>query len=305
MNKIAKILSVVLSASIALTVAVVTLVSALAADTPVFSLTKVSEDDTTYVVSVNLESGKFNNCCFEIKTSDNLTKCTKIEKGTVLKTAMLDMENVVPASNAETAKATIASVEALDGKGSYFVFTFEKKAGAKIGAADFTITENDIGAKVENNVPALVVETTTEKPVETTKAPETTTEAKEVETTTEAEEVETTTEAKEVETTTEAKEVETTTEAEEVETTTEAEEVETTTEAEEVETTTEAAAAEDDTTTAAEADDTTTVVVEDGTTAEAVVVNPNTGDSATASAAIVALLAISGAAVVALRKKED
>ena len=286
MNKIAKILSVVLSASIALTVAVVTLVSALAADAPVFSLKKVSEDDTSYTVSIDLESGEFNNATFKISTSDKLTGCTKVAKSSMLMDIMGDSETVMTMTNKDTGKAVIISTDKLSQKGSYFVFTFAKASGAKVGTSDFTVVEEDINAKVENKVPAVVVpETTTKAPETTTKTPETTTE-KVAETTTEAE-VETTTEA-EVETTTEA-EIETTTEAE-VETTTEAE-IETTTEAE-VETTTEA---EVETTTEAEVE----------TTTEAVVVNPNTGDSATASAAIVALLAISGAAVVALRKKED
>ena len=39
--------------------------------------------------------------------------------------------------------------------------------------------------------------------------------------------------------------------------------------------------------------------------ADGEVVNPDTGDSVTASAAIISLLAVSGAAIVALRKKED
>lgn len=55
----------------------------------------------------------------------------------------------------------------------------------------------------------------------------------------------------------------------------------------------------DDVVTTAPAADTTTAA------SSSDVVNPETGDRLTASAAVVALLAISGAAVVALRKKED
>lgn len=66
--------------------------------------------------------------------------------------------------------------------------------------------------------------------------------------------------------------------------------------------------AADDVTSSTKSDDVvTTAPAADTTTAASSsdVVNPETGDRLTASAAVVALLAISGAAVVALRKKED
>ena len=75
--------------------------------------------------------------------------------------------------------------------------------------------------------------------------------------------------------------------------------------AEDVTTTTKAA---EDITSSTKSDDVvTTAPAADTTTAASSsdVVNPETGDRLTASAAVVALLAISGAAVVALRKKED
>ncbi len=132
----------------------------------------------------------------------------------------------------------------------------------------------------------------------------TTTAADEDVTTTTAadEDVTTTTAADEDVTTTTAADVTTTTAADEdVTTTTKAADV-TTTKAADV-TTTKAA----DTTT--KAADTTTadagVVTTTASNTSGDVVNPKTGDRLTATSAVVALLAISGAAVVALRKKED
>ena len=225
-------------------------------------------------------------------TSKKIASCTKIAKGEVLKS---DDYSVMFASNPESLNTdkpviALASTPEIAEKCVCATITLKKASAAKISAEDITLVEGSANAKVVNNIPVIQVVTTTQKPAETTtKAPETTTKAPE--TTTKA--PETTTKAPE--TTTKA-EVETTTEAE-VETTTEAE-VETTTRYDEIKKN-----LDDETTT--EATVGTTAVVEDGTTEEAVVVNPNTGDSATASAAIVALLAVSGAAVVALRKKEN
>ena len=293
MNKIAKILSVVLSVSLVIGVTVAMLVSAFAVTAPKFSISVAEESKDSVKLALCLESGSINSCGVYVKAADwnNPNKTTgltikSVERGQAFRDFATAHENdkVPPLIAINTdrgfGEASFASVAAYSEKGVMLYFTFAKgnSAKAKIEPSDIIVefdgtvdgNNNPVTPTLDNKIPAPATTTTT-----------TTTKKADVTTTTKA--------AEDVTTTTKA--------AEDVTTTTKA--------AEDVTTTTKAA---DDVTSSTKSDDVvTTAPAADTTTAASSsdVVNPETGDRLTASAAVVALLAISGAAVVALRKKED
>ena len=321
MNKIAKILSVVLSVSLVIGVTVAMLVSAFAVTAPKFSISVAEESKDSVKLALCLESGSINSCGVYVKAADwnNPNKTTgltikSVERGQAFRDFATAHENdkVPPLIAINTdrgfGEASFASVAAYSEKGVMLYFTFAKgnSAKAKIEPSDIIVefdgtvdgNNNPVTPTLDNKIPAPATTTTT-----------TTTKKADVTTTTKKADVTTTTKKADVTTTTKAAEDVTTTTkaAEDVTTTTKAaEDVTTTTKAaEDVTTTTKAA---DDVTSSTKSDDVvTTAPAADTTTAASSsdVVNPETGDRLTASAAVVALLAISGAAVVALRKKED
>ena len=312
MNKIAKILSAVLSVTLVIGVTVAMLVSAFAASAPKFSVNVVSETKDEVKVAFTLVDGSFTAIDFRVNASDwdKTAKNTgltldSIEKSQAYKDFANDQDvDPIYASNKKNGKVSFASVNAYDAKGDVFIFTFTKTSSAKekIVASDIVATiesctdadNKDVTASVTNNIPAEVVTTTTTKKADVTttttkKADVTTTTTKKADvttTTTKKADVTTTTEKADVTTTTEKVDDVTTTTAKVDGVTTVTDKADDTTKSDDVVTTAPAA----DTTTAASSSD---------------VVNPETGDRLTATAAVVSLLAISGAAVVALRKKED
>ena len=331
MNKIAKILSVVLSVSLVIGVTVAMLVSAFAVTAPKFSISVAEESKDSVKLALCLESGSINSCGVYVKAADwnNPNKTTgltikSVERGQAFRDFATAHENdkVPPLIAINTdrgfGEASFASVAAYSEKGVMLYFTFAKgnSAKAKIEPSDIIVefdgtvdgNNNPVTPTLDNKIPATATTTTTT----TTKKADVTTTTKKADvttTTTKKADVTTTTKKADVTTTTKAAEDVTTTTkaAEDVTTTTKAaEDVTTTTKAaEDVTTTTKAA---DDVTSSTKSDDVvTTAPAADTTTAASSsdVVNPETGDRLTASAAVVALLAISGAAVVALRKKED
>ena len=328
MNKIAKNLSVVLSVSLVIGVTVAMLVSAFAVTAPKFSISVAEESKDSVKLALCLESGSINSCGVYVKAADwnNPNKTTgltikSVERGQAFRDFATAHENdkVPPLIAINTdrgfGEASFASVAAYSEKGVMLYFTFAKgnSAKAKIEPSDIIVefdgtvdgNNNPVTPTLDNKIPAPATTTTTKKADVTT----TTKKADVTTTTTKKADVTTTTKKADVTTTTKAAEDVTTTTkaAEDVTTTTKAaEDVTTTTKAaEDVTTTTKAA---DDVTSSTKSDDVvTTAPAADTTTAASSsdVVNPETGDRLTASAAVVALLAISGAAVVALRKKED
>ena len=331
MNKIAKILSVVLSVSLVIGVTVAMLVSAFAVTAPKFSISVAEESKDSVKLALCLESGSITSCGVNVKAADwnNPNKTTgltikSVERGQAFRDFATAHENdkVPPLSTTNSeggyGAASFASVAAYSEKGVMFYFTFAKgnSAKAKIEPSDIIVefdgtvdgNNNPVTPTLDNKIPAPATTTTTT----TTKKADVTTTTKKADvttTTTKKADVTTTTKKADVTTTTKAAEDVTTTTkaAEDVTTTTKAaEDVTTTTKAaEDVTTTTKAA---EDITSSTKSDDVvTTAPAADTTTAASSsdVVNPETGDRLTASAAVVALLAISGAAVVALRKKED
>ena len=331
MNKIAKILSVVLSVSLVIGVTVAMLVSAFAVTAPKFSISVAEESKDSVKLALCLESGSINSCGVYVKAADwnNPNKTTgltikSVERGQAFRDFATAHENdkVPPLIAINTdrgfGEASFASVAAYSEKGVMLYFTFAKgnSAKAKIEPSDIIVefdgtvdgNNNPVTPTLDNKIPAPATTTTTT----TTKKADVTTTTKKADvttTTTKKADVTTTTKKADVTTTTKAAEDVTTTTkaADDVTTTTKAaDEVTTTTKAAEDGTTTTKAA--DDVTSSTKSDDVvTTAPAADTTTAASSsdVVNPETGDRLTASAAVVALLAISGAAVVALRKKED
>ena len=310
MNKIAKILSVVLSVSLVIGVTVAMLVSAFAVTAPKFSISVAEESKDSVKLALCLESGSINSCGVNVKAADwnNPNKTTgltikSVERGQAFRDFATAHENdkVPPLIAINTdrgfGEASFASVAAYSEKGVMLYFTFAKgnSAKAKIDSSDIIVefdgtvdgNNNPVTPTLDNKIPAPATTTTTT----TTKKADVTTTTKKADVTT------TTTKKADVTTTTKKADVTTTKAAEDVTTTTKA--------AEDVTTTTKAA---EDITSSTKSDDVvTTAPAADTTTAASSsdVVNPETGDRLTASAAVVALLAISGAAVVALRKKED
>ena len=329
MNKIAKILSVVLSVSLVIGVTVAMLVSAFAVTAPKFSISVAEESKDSVKLALCLESGSITSCGVNVKAADwnNPNKTTgltikSVERGPAFRDFATAHENdevpplVAISTKSGFGRAAFASVAAYSEKGVMLYFTFAKgnSAKAKIDSSDIIVefdgtvdgNNNPVTPTLDNKIPAPATTTTTT----TTKKADVTTTTKKADvttTTTKKADVTTTTKKADVTTTTKAAEDVTTTKAaEDVTTTTKAaEDVTTTTKAAEDVTTTKAA---EDITSSTKSDDVvTTAPAADTTTAASSsdVVNPETGDRLTASAAVVALLAISGAAVVALRKKED
>ena len=331
MNKIAKILSVVLSVSLVIGVTVAMLVSAFAVTAPKFSISVAEESKDSVKLALCLESGSITSCGVNVKAADwdNPNKTTgltikSVERGPAFRDFATAHENdevpplVAISTKSGFGRAAFASVAAYSEKGVMLYFTFAKgnSAKAKIDSSDIIVefdgsvdgNNNPVTPTLDNKIPAPATTTTTT----TTKKADVTTTTKKADvttTTTKKADVTTTTKKADVTTTTKAAEDVTTTTkaAEDVTTTTKAaEDVTTTTKAaEDVTTTTKVV---DDVTSSTKSDDVvTTAPAADTTTAASSsdVVNPETGDRLTASAAVVALLAISGAAVVALRKKED
>ena len=320
MNKIAKILSVVLSVSLVIGVTVAMLVSAFAVTAPKFSISVAEESKDSVKLALCLESGSINSCGVNVKAADwnNPNKTTgltikSVERGQAFRDFATAHENdkVPPLIAINTdrgfGEASFASVAAYSEKGVMLYFTFAKgnSAKAKIDSSDIIVefdgtvdgNNNPVTPTLDNKIPAPATTTTTT----TTKKADVTTTTKKADVTT------TTTKKADVTTTTKKADVTTTTKKADVTTTKAAEDVTTTTKAAEDVTTTTTKAAEDITSSTKSDDVVTTAPAADTTTtaSSSDVVNPETGDRLTASAAVVALLAISGAAVVALRKKED
>ncbi len=278
MNRFAKILSTVISVTLALSIAIVMLTSALAAVGAKFSINLASETDTQVVIEVKLESGSFEALDFGITAnSAKIKKCTKID---------FDLDIVinggVQANNPDTGLFGCAIDAGYDKVGGVVAtYTFEKVAGANISKDDFAMNVTNCSAEFEvvNNIPVYVEPTEpSEEPTEPSEEP---TEPSE-EPSEPSEEP-----------------------SDPSEEPTEPSEEPTEPSEEPSEPSEEPSAPSEEPTEPSEepTDAPTEAPTEKPVDGE--VVNPDTGDSVTATAAIFSLLAVSGAAIVALRKKED
>ena len=250
MNRFAKILSTVISVTLALSIAIVMLTSALAAVGAKFSINLKEETDSQVVIEVKLESGSFEALDFGITANSAKIKACKDIKLNV----DIALAGGVQASNPDIGLygCAIDSGYATEG-GVITTYTFEKVAGANISKDDFAMNVTNCSAEFEvvNNIPVYVEPTEpSEEPTEPSEEP------------------------------TEPSE-------------------------EPSEPSEEPSAPSEEPTEPSEepTDAPTEAPTEKPVDGE--VVNPDTGDSVTATAAIFSLLAVSGAAIVALRKKED
>lgn len=243
MNKIAKILSVVLSVSLVIGVTVAMLVSAFAVTAPKFSISVAEESKDSVKLALCLESGSINSCGVYVKAADwnNPNKTTgltikSVERGQAFRDFATAHENdkVPPLIAINTdrgfGEASFASVAAYSEKGVMLYFTFAKgnSAKAKIEPSDIIVefdgtvdgNNNPVTPTLDNKIPAPATTTTTT----TTKKADVTTTTKKADVTT------TTTKKADVTTTTKKADVTTTTKAaEDVTTTKAAEDVTTTT----------------------------------------------------------------------------
>ena len=268
MNKFAKIMSAVISVTVALSIAIVMLTSALAAVGAKFSMNLVEETESKVVIAVKLESGSFAALDFGITAnSAKIAKCSKIDINVDIALA-----GGVQASNPETGLYGCAIDPAFETEGAVIAtYTFDKVAGAEITKDDFALEVSNCSTDFEvvNNIPVAVAPTEASTEESTEASTEESTEASTEESTEESTEAST-------EESTEAS----------------------------TEESTEASTEES---TEASTEEATEAPTEAPTQkpVDGEVVNPDTGDSVTATAAIFSLLAVSGAAIVALRKKED
>ena len=179
MNKIAKILSVVLSVSLVVGVTVAMLVSAFAANAPTFSIGKVSESGSEVVISVSLDEGKTANYDFQVTAKEGYT-LTKIEKSKEFKSFLVDCDTQACAENPANGKVGGSFVPACDVNGVLYTFIFTKAAGKTAAPSDFTLAfsacgnENgeNVTPKIVNSIPEVPTEVPTEAPTEAlTEAP--------------------------------------------------------------------------------------------------------------------------------------
>ena len=242
MNKFAKIMSTVISVTLALSIAIVMLTSALAAVGAKFSINLASETDSQVVIEVKLESGSFQNIDFGVTGNPAKVKaCTKI-----VPNMTIALEGAQASNTATGLFGCAIDAGFAEEGGVIATYTFEKVAGTNISKDDFELNVTNCSAEFEvvNNIPVYVEPTEpSEEPTEPSEEP--------------TEPSEEPTEPSEEPTEPSEEPTDAPTEA-------------------------------------------PTEKPVDGE-----VVNPDTGDSVTATAAIFSLLAVSGAAIVALRKKED
>ncbi|MBQ7043094.1 MAG: LPXTG cell wall anchor domain-containing protein [Clostridia bacterium] len=299
MNKVAKILSAVISVTVALSMALVMLTSALAAQTTTFALNVVSENDDQIVVSVDLVDGGFQSIDFEVKyNAEKIEKCSSAVASTDAFTLFV---------NAATCKASGMYLDKVDYdklfdvKGAVATFTFDKVDGAEIGPDDITVEFEVCGTVadqfevvINNNIPEIEVPSEpSEEPSEPSEEPSEPSEEPSEPSEEPSEPSEEPSEPSEEPS--EPSEEPSEPSEEPSEPSEDPSEP-----SEDPSEPSEEPSKPSEDKTDAPAEDKTDAPVADGD-----VVNPDTGDSVTASAAIISLLAVSGAAIVALRKKED
>ena len=321
MNKVAKILSAVISVTVALSMALVMLTSALAAQTTTFALNVVSENDDQIVVSVDLVDGGFQAIGFAFEVNSEKISGSSAATAATAPSLMLFAE-------ASTLSVSGAYLDASDPeklyeiKGAVATFTFDKVDGAEIGPDDITVVFDVCGTVadkfevvINNNIPEIEEPSEpseepsepSEEPSEPSEEPSEPSEEPSEPSEEPSEPSEEPSEPSEEpsepsEEPSEPSEEPSEPSEEPSEPSEEPSEPseEPSEPSEEPSEPSEEPSEPSEDKTDAPAEDKTDAPVADGD-----VVNPDTGDSVTASAAIISLLAVSGAAIVALRKKED
>lgn len=132
-----------------------------AASKPTFSLNVVSETDSEVVLSINLESGTFENGKFQLVYNDKISGCSKISKteffNEIISDAEARSEIVTFVSNPYYALCSVAGTAELNTPGAYFEMTLNKKSPIRVVSKDIALEVDDIEANVVNKIPDISV----------------------------------------------------------------------------------------------------------------------------------------------------
>ena len=186
MKKGAKIISVVLSVAMVLSLVWAFAVNSLAADAPVFAVKEVSKKYNTVTVEVNLLSGSFNALDLNFRYSRGV-KLKTIEQGSALKTSgAMAMLNPNANTSADQSHASMIAIDGYNQKGQMLVATFQVPFASdysiSVYATDCRITVGNDNVEVKPTVKESVsykyekpttstTKSTTTKTTTTTKAP--------------------------------------------------------------------------------------------------------------------------------------
>ncbi len=156
MKKGAKIISVVLSVAMVLSLVWAFAVNSLAADAPVFAVKEVSKKYNTVTVEVNLLSGSFNALDLNFRYSRGV-KLKTIEQGSALKTSgAMAMLNPNANTSADQSHASMIAIDGYNQKGQMLVATFQVPFASdysiSVYATDCRITVGNDNVEVKPTV---------------------------------------------------------------------------------------------------------------------------------------------------------
>ena len=179
MKKGAKIISVVLSVAMVLSLVWAFTVNSLAADAPVFAVKEVSKKYNTVTVEVNLLSGSFNALDLNFRYSRGV-KLKTIEQGSAFKTSgAMAMLNPNANTSADQSHASIVAIDGYNQKGQMLVATFQVPFASdysiSVYATDCRITVGNDNVEVKPTVKESVSYKYEKPTTSTTKSTTTTT----------------------------------------------------------------------------------------------------------------------------------
>ena len=179
MKKGAKIISVVLSVAMVLSLVWAFAVNSLAADAPVFAVKEVSKKYNTVTVEVNLLSGSFNALDLNFRYSRGV-KLKTIEQGSALKTSgAMAMLNPNANTSADQSHASMIAIDGYNQKGQMLVATFQVPFASdysiSVYATDCRITVGNDNVEVKPTVKESVSYKYEKPTTSTTKSTTTTT----------------------------------------------------------------------------------------------------------------------------------
>lgn len=179
MKKGAKIISVVLSVAMVLSLVWAFVVNSLAADAPVFAVKEVSKKYNTVTVEVNLLSGSFNALDLNFRYSRGV-KLKTIEQGSALKTSgAMAMLNPNANTSADQSHASMIAIGGYNQKGQMLVATFQVPFASdysiSVYATDCRITVGNDNVEVKPTVKESVSYKYEKPTTSTTKSTTTTT----------------------------------------------------------------------------------------------------------------------------------
>lgn len=179
MKKGAKIISIVLSVAMVLSLVWAFAVNSLAADAPVFAVKEVSKKYNTVTVEVNLLSGSFNALDLNFRYSRGV-KLKTIEQGSALKTSgAMAMLNPNANTSADQSHASMIAIDGYNQKGQMLVATFQVPFASdysiSVYATDCRITVGNDNVEVKPTVKESVSYKYEKPTTSTTKSTTTTT----------------------------------------------------------------------------------------------------------------------------------